>query len=91
MRKFIASLTVVLTLAGGASLVTAETAQGKPRDYRARIIAGTYLYGPCKSMRQTSAGRVAYWDAVADNTDDGRRRPAGAQITYVRQSCRNGA
>jgi hypothetical protein len=90
MRKFIASLTAVLTLVGGITLVTAETATAKAPSYRQQVVAGTYSYGPCKSIRKSRPGRIAYWDMVADNTDDGKRRSVKAQISYVRQGCRNG-
>jgi hypothetical protein len=86
MRKFIASLVILLTMTAG----TAETATAKPLSYRQKVIAGTAGYGPCKAMRKTEAGRIAYWDMVADNTDDGKRRSVKAQVSYVRQGCRNG-
>lgn len=86
MRKFIASLATVLFVFGAA-----ETATAKSLSYRQKVVAGTYSYGPCKAMRGTSAGRIAYWDMVADNTDDGKRRSVKDQVSYVRQGCRNGA
>jgi hypothetical protein len=89
MRKFIASLTAVLSLVGGITLGTAETATSKPLSYRERVVAGTYSYGPCKAMRVSRPGRIAYWDMVADNTDDGKRRSVKAQVSYVRQGCHN--
>jgi hypothetical protein len=89
MRKFIASLTTVLTLVGGFTLGAAETAVSKPLSYRQQVVAGTYSYGACKTMRKVKAGRIAYWDMVADNTDDGKRRSVKAQVSYVRQGCRN--
>lgn len=91
MRKFLASITAVLILTGGITLGTAETVTAKPLSYRAQVVKGTYPYTPCKRMRKTHAGRLAYWDTVADNTDEGKRRSVKAQVSYVRQACRNGA
>lgn len=90
MRKFIASLTAVLVMSLGITLGAAEMAVSKPQNYNAKVVAGTYSYGPCKAMRKTHAGRVAYWDLILDNTDEGKRRSVKAQVSYVRQGCRNG-
>jgi hypothetical protein len=90
MRKFIASTLTLLVMVGGSILGTAETATAKPQTYRQKVIAGTANYGPCKVMRKTEAGRIAYRDMIADNTDDGKRRSVKAQVSYVRQGCRNG-
>jgi hypothetical protein len=85
MCKLIASLVAVLVMVG-----TAETATAKSPTYRQKVVAGTYSYGPCKSLRKSQEGRTAYWDMVADNTDEGKRRTVKAQVQYVRQGCRNG-
>jgi hypothetical protein len=89
MRKFIASLTAVLTLVGGLTLATAETAVSRPLSYRQHVVLGTVTYGPCKALRKSQEGRIAYWDMVADSTDDGKRRSVKAQVSYVRQGCHN--
>jgi uncharacterized lipoprotein YehR (DUF1307 family) len=90
MRKFIASLTTVLVMSLGMAVGTAEPAHAASPSYRQQVVAGTYSYGPCKTMRQSKAGRIGYWGMVADNTDDGKRRSVKSQISYVRQGCRNG-
>jgi hypothetical protein len=90
MRKFIASLTTVLVMSLGVAAGTAEPAHAASPGYRAQVIAGTWKYGPCKALRSSQVGRIAYWDMVADNTDDGKRRSVKAQVSYVRQGCRNG-
>lgn len=91
MRKFITTLVAVLVFSAGFSVVPGETATAKPLSYRAQVVKGTSNYGPCKTLRKTHAGRIAFLDTVADSTDDGKRRSVKAQIAYVRQACRNGA
>ena len=91
MRKFIASLIAVLVISAGFNVISAETATAKPQSYLQKVVAGTAGYGPCKAMRKTEAGRIAYRDMIADNTDEGKRRSVKDQVSYVRQGCRNGA
>lgn len=90
MRKFLMYSLATAALSLGLTAGMVEAANGEPLSYRQKVVAGTYSYGPCKSLRKTQAGRIAYWDMVADNTDDGKRRSVKAQVSYVRQGCRNG-
>lgn len=79
---------VLITL--GMVMGTHHTPAKHHLTYRQQVVKGTYNYGPCKSVRKTKAGRVMYWDTVADSMDDGGRKPVKVQIAYVRQACRNG-
>jgi hypothetical protein len=74
-----------------AALPMVTVAKGRTTGYRVQVITGTYLYGPCKGMRQSKAGRAMYWDMIADSTDEGKRRSVKSQVRYVKQGCRNGA
>lgn len=59
-------------------------------DYAQRVVNRTISYGPCITLQTTPEGRAMYRDAVADNTDDGKRRSVRAQVDYVKATCRNG-
>jgi hypothetical protein len=90
MRKTLAtlaSLTALLTTVGGVSSASANSGPS----YRVQVIIGTHHYAPCIDMRATKAGRLMYRDMVSDTWDDGRKRTVKAQISYVKQGCRNGA
>ncbi|WP_395759461.1 hypothetical protein OIE82_27045 [Streptomyces althioticus] len=58
-------------------------------DYAQQVVSRTKNYGPCVKAQETTAGRIMYRDAVADNTDDGKRRSLRAQVDYVKATCRN--
>lgn len=85
MRIRIALLSLaVLCILGGT--VKAEAATGQ-QAYTGRVVASTYAYRPCVTLRHTREGRASYWDMVMDNTDDGRKRSVSSQVRYVRSGC----
>lgn len=89
MRKTLATLaltTALLTTVGGVSSASASSGPS----YRVQVVSGTAHYAPCVAMRSTQAGRLMYRDMVSDTWDDGRQRTVKAQISYVKQGCRNG-